>query len=75
MTTDTPAADNSAPRPRVVQRQLAVGEETIRVGAPQCGAPRIETHLGADGHVSAIDVHCRCGEVLRIICQYTKEPT
>lgn len=72
MSTAEPSAD--LPRSRVVPRQQAVGQQTIRVGVPDCGASGIETHTAPDGRVMSIDVRCGCGEMIRILCQYQEPP-
>ena len=73
---DTPPSTSSdpPPRPRVVPRQRTIGERTIRIGVPHGATPRVETLRGPDGRIAAIEVHCRCGEVVRIDCQYAEEP-
>ena len=43
-----------------------------KVGVPAgngCGEPRIEVVRDGDV-VCAIDVHCACGEQIRIVCNY-----
>lgn len=64
----------SAPRPRVIGRSQAMRHESVRVGLASGQAadagPRVELRHGSDGQVTAIVVHCSCGETLQVLCHY-----
>jgi hypothetical protein len=54
--------------------RVKVGHEVVSVGAPRVGERRGEPKIQLireDGMIRAIDVHCPCGECIRIRCEYS----
>jgi hypothetical protein len=54
--------------------RVKVGQEVVPIGAPRLGEKRSEPQIQLireDGVIRAIDVHCPCGECIRIRCEYS----
>jgi hypothetical protein len=70
---DDTRPDPAAAAPAVVTAErVRVAGEAVRIGAPardRGGEPAVHL-VREDGVIRAIDVTCRCGERIRIRCDY-----
>lgn len=63
--------------PVVSARRVRAESQRVAVPVPDhegCDEPRIELVRDADG-VRAIDVFCPCGRHLRILCDFSPDPS
>jgi hypothetical protein len=70
--------DGERPGVVVTADRVTVSEDAVRIGAPRPGHGGGEDHgepkvqlIREDGVIRAIDVTCKCGERIRIRCDYS----
>jgi hypothetical protein len=58
----------------VAAGRVKVSGEAVRIGEPEAGGPLTEPQVKLvreDGVIRVIEVTCRCGEVIRVRCEYS----
>ena len=67
--------DGERPTVVVAADRVTVSDAAVRIGAPrpgeEHGEPKVQL-VREDGVIRAIDVVCRCGERIRIRCDYAQ---
>jgi hypothetical protein len=66
--------DAARPGAVVPADRVKVAPDVVPIGAPRPGEARGEPRIQLvreDGVIRAIDVHCSCGEWIRIRCDYS----
>ena len=57
----------------VAAGRVRVSDEAVRIGEPNPPGPHDEPQVKLvreDGVIRAIEITCRCGEVIRVRCEY-----